>query len=406
MTGVEQLWATTRLIAAREIRQRLRGRAFRVATAVVVLGVAAAIIIPTIVGTKSPSPRQVGVVGPLSTAQRAAIATAAHDVGLAARLHSSATRSAAVQELQSGRFDLVIVDGRSVLVDKTIAADDTSGTAILAHAIAGALGTQAAIARARLTPGQLAALRGARPVPITALHPAPTAKPVDQAAATVALIVLFILLSQYLTWTLIGVMEEKSNRVVEVLLATVRPVQLLTGKLAGIAATVFLQAGLIVAVALGCAASVGSDVLHGSSPLVLGSTLLWLFLGYAFLSWVYAAAGSLVERQDQVQSLAVPLIIPIVVGYVTAISAISAKQASGFLDALAYLPPTAPFAMPALVALHEVSWWQFALSGLVSVAGTIAMARLAATIYRRAVLRTGGRVRLREVLGRGRSVAT
>jgi ABC-2 type transport system permease protein len=215
----------------------------------------------------------------------------------------------------------------------------------------------------------------------------------------VGIIVLFILLSQYLTWTLVGVMEEKSNRVVEVLLAAVRPVQLLAGKLIGIGATVFVQAALIAAVALGLSAAVGADTLHSPSPQLLGSTLVWLFLGYAFLSWVYAAAGSLVERQDQVQSLAVPLVIPLVVGYVVAISAVASGQASTFLDVLAYLPPTAPFAMPALVALHAVSWWQFLLSVVITLAATVVTARIAATVYRRAVLRTGGRVRLREVLG-------
>jgi ABC-2 type transport system permease protein len=270
----------------------------------------------------------------------------------------------------------------------------------LARAFASALGTQAAITRAGLTPRQVATLYAARPVPITGLHRhPPTAKHSNQAASAVALIVLFILLSQYLTWTLLGVMEEKSNRVVEVLLATLRPIQLLTGKLIGIATTVFAQAALVVVVALGAAAAVGSDVLHGASALVLGSTVLWLLVGYAFLSWVYAAAGSMVERQDQVQSLAIPLVVPLVVGYVSAISAVSSGHTSTFLEVLAYLPPTAPFGMSALVALGAVTWWQFTLSVVITLAATVATARLAATVYRRAVLRTGSRVRLREVIG-------
>ena len=388
------------IVAAREARQRLRGRAFRVATVLVVLGVAAAIVIPKVVGSSSaPAPQRVGVVGTLTKAQDAAIARAAHAAGIAATFRRIADRRDAERAVQAGQVDLVLDHGSSLLVAKSITADDTSDTANLARAVASALGVQAAIAKAGLTGQQVRDLYAARPVPIEALHHRRAGAPVNQAAATVGIIVLFILLSQYLTWTLVGVMEEKSNRVVEVLLAAVRPVQLLAGKLIGIGATVFVQAALIAAVALGLSAAVGADALHSPSPQLLGSTLVWLFLGYAFLSWVYAAAGSLVERQDQVQSLAVPLVIPLVVGYVVAISAVASGQASTFLDVLAYLPPTAPFAMPALVALHAVSWWQFLLSVVITLAATVVTARIAATVYRRAVLRTGGRVRLREVLG-------
>jgi ABC-2 type transport system permease protein len=65
---------------------------------------------------------------------------------------------------------------------------------------------------------------------------------------------------------------------------------------------------------------------------------------------------------------------------------------------LAYLPPTAPFEMTAMVGIGAVRWWQFLLSAVISLASTVVVARLAATVYRRAILRTGKRVRLREVL--------
>ena len=124
------------------------------------------------------------------------------------------------------------------------------------------------------------------------------------------------MLTQYNTWILIGVMQEKSSRVVEVLLATVRPIQLLGGKVLGIGLVALGQATLIVGFALIVGTAVGSDLLHGTAPLVLACELLWLVLGYAFYCWVYAAAGSTAERQDQVQTLALPLSIPILVGYI------------------------------------------------------------------------------------------
>jgi ABC-2 type transport system permease protein len=105
-----------------------------------------------------------------------------------------------------------------------------------------------------------------------------------------------------------------------------------------------------------------------------------------------------VERQDQVQGLAIPLALPIIASYVISITVLSAgNPPPTYFQVLAYLPPTAPFAMTALVGLDAVTWWQFTLSALLTVATTIAVATLAAAVYRRAILRTGRRVRLREI---------
>jgi ABC-2 type transport system permease protein len=195
-------------------------------------------------------------------------------------------------------------------------------------------------------------------------------------------------------------MEEKSSRVIEVLLAALRPIQLLTGKVLGIGLVAFAQASVIVVFALLLAEGVGSALLHGTAPLVLVSTLAWLVLGYAFYCWVYAAAGSLAERQDQVQSLAFPLSIPIIFGYIMALTTASSGSASTFFKVLAYLPPTAPFAMPVLVGFGTVTWWEFLASAAISIVCTIGVARLATSIYRRAILRTGGRVQLRDIFSR------
>ena len=161
------------------------------------------------------------------------------------------------------------------------------------------------------------------------------------------------------------------------------------------------QAALIVAFTLGLAAAVGSNLLHGTAPVVLVSTLVWLVLGYAFYCWVYAAAGSMAERQEQAQSLAFPLSLPIIFGYIMALTAASSGSPSTLFEVLAYLPPTAPFAMPVLVGLGRVTWWQFGASAALSVACTVGVAKVATSVYRRAILRTGRRVRLREVFSGG-----
>jgi len=213
-------------------------------------------------------------------------------------------------------------------------------------------------------------------------------------------VLIFIMLSQYNGWILMGVMEEKASRVIEVLLSAVRPIQLLTGKVIGIGLAALTQALVVVAFAIGVSKVVGSSFLSGTAPLVIMSTLVWLVLGYSFYCWLYAAAGSMVERQDQVQGLVLPLSLPMIFGYIMALTGASSGTPSMLLKVLAYIPPTAPFAMPVLVGFSAVTWWEFLTSVMISIVCTVAVARFASTIYRRAILRTGGRVRFREVFAR------
>ncbi len=391
------------LVATREIQQRLRGRIFRVATIVMLVVIAAAIVIPTLGGNGNDHTK-VGITGPLTSADRSAIVAVGKQTDTTVEIVSEPTAATARDDVRSGNVDLAVIDGREVIVDRALTTSDDSTTAQTARALALVLGEQRAFAAAKLSPAQQATLAGSGPVTIAGLKPA-KGSDADQGTAVIGLILLFVMLSQYGTWTLMGVMEEKASRVVEVLLAALRPNQLLGGKVLGIGALVFGQATILVGFALGLGAAVGSDVLNGTAPVVVVSVLCWLFLGYAFYSWVFAAAGSTVERQDQVQAIAFPITIPLLIGYVSSITAVSSDHASLYVTVLAYLPPTAPFAMPVLVSLHAASWWQFTLSALITVGSTVLLARFASAIYRRAVLRTGGRVKLRDVVGGSRTQA-
>ena len=301
--------------------------------------------------------------------------------------------------LVSGKIDLAIVKGDRVLLNLPASSDSSPADPGLVQSVAAYLGVLKAYRQAGLTPAQAEQVDGSKPVPVEALRAG--SKRATNTTSVVGLVLLFIMLSQYNTWILMGVMQEKSSRVVEVLLATLRPIQLLGGKVLGIGLVALGQATLVVGFALVVATAVGSNLLHGTAPLVLVCQLLWLILGYAFYCWVYAAAGSTAERQDQVQTLVLPLSIPILVGYVFSITVASSGSPDLLFKVLAYLPPTAPFCMPVLVGLSRATWWEFTISVLITIAGTAGMAIFAARIYRRAVLRTGGRVKIRELLAGG-----
>ena len=390
------LLGDTGLVAGREIRERLRGRLFWAVTVILFGVVTAVVIIPTLHARATTSQR-VGVVAgsaPLETELR----DLARSAGLSVELVNEPGPSQARAALGAGQLDMVVDGTGKILVNQPISASDTSAGARYVQAVSVALGAQDAFARAGLTPQQAATVARAKPVPVESLQPGKKSRTTAEATALLGVILIFVVLTQYLTWTLMGVMEEKASRVVEVLLATVRPIQLLAGKVIGIGAVALAQAVALVAFALALAEVVGSSLVHGAAPLVVAATLAWMVLGYAFYSWVYAAAGSLAERQDQVQSMALPLSAPLIFGYIVSLIGVSSGNASLLVKVLAYLPPTAPFAMPTLVGFGEATWWQFLLSVVLTLACTLIVALAAARVYRTAVLQTGGRVRLRELL--------
>jgi ABC-2 type transport system permease protein len=394
LVAARGVFGYTGLVAAREVHERFRGRLFKVVTLILLLVVAAAIVIPTLRSGKS-GPANVGVVGSLGAPQRAAAVAAAKRVGVRVRFVDEPGLARARSDLRAGRVAAVIDDDRSVLVATPLTGKSKSTQAVVS--VASALGVDRAFSAAGLSPSQTALIAHAKALPIESLAAAPT-NGAAKSTAVIGVILVFIMLTQYLTWTLMGVMEEKQNRVVEVLLAAVAPLKLLAGKVLGIGTVAMAQAGLVVAFALVLADAVGSDLLKGAAPVVVVVTLVWLVLGYAFYSWVYAAAGSMAERQDQVQSLALPLSTPIIFGYIIALVSAESGSPSVLVKVLAYVPPTAPFAVPVLAASGQEAWWAYLLSALVMVVSTVGVARLAASVYRRAVLRTGRRVKLRELL--------
>ncbi len=392
--GNLKLFGDIGLIAGREIRERFRSRMFRLISALLVVLVCAAVILP---GTQSQSTSErVGVVAGSPTLATELQAVARH-LHLTVTIHSEADMAQAREDLASGKIDLVLEGTSRIIVRSALSATDTSPAAAFVRDIATLLGEQHAYAAAHLTPDQMHALAQATPLPITSLTTKKGITTTGEATALIGVVLIFIVLGQYLSWTLMGVMEEKSSRVVEVLLATVRPLQLLAGKVIGIGFVALTQALSLVVVALAVSALTGSKVLSGSAPVVILVTLLWLILGYAFYSWVYAAAGSLAERQDQVQSLVLPLSAPLIFGYIVSLVGVSTGSPSLLVTILAYIPPTAPFAMTTLVGFGEVTWWQVLISVILSLISTVLVAILAARIYRAAVLRTGGRVRLRSL---------
>lgn len=381
----------TAIVAQREIRQRGRSRAFAVSTIVLLLVVGAGVTIPAILAHHA-KPQQVGIVGGPAAALTEIVREAGHLTGTGVTVVPEPSPAAAEAALRSGRLDVVLVDNTEVLVKQVSLAGGSGGG--LPSAIADVAGLSKLLGQ--LPPG--ASARGVT-LPVRGLTP-PSASLSRRLTGLFTVVLVWVLISAYGSQIAMGVGEEKSNRIVEVILASVRPLQLLVGKVTGIGILALVQAALMVATFLGLGAAVGSSLVHGAAPGIVITGAVFLVLGYAFYCTAFAAAGSLVSRQSDVGTVILPVQIPLIIAYTLSYTVIYANGASTFYRVLGFLPPTAPVAMPVLFAAGDVPAWQAAISAVLVAAGTAWMARIAARIYGRSILRTGSRVRLRQVLGR------
>ena len=148
---------------------------------------------------------------------------------------------------------------------------------------------------------------------------------------------------------------------------------------------------------VGVAAATGTLDVDGTLLSAVGLALLWFVLGYAFYAALYAVAGALVPRQEELQSSTTPLTMLILVSFFAGF-AVNADPDGVLAHVCAFIPFTAPITMPGRIMLGEVPAWEIAASVAVMIASTALLIPLAARIYSAVVLRTGSAVKLSEAL--------
>ncbi|MDQ3570367.1 MAG: ABC transporter permease [Actinomycetota bacterium] len=393
MSGADRM----RLVAAREIRERVRARSFQITTVLMAVGVAAVIIVPNL-ADEGPDTVRVGEIGTPTPARREALLAAGRLAGVQVALVSVPDPGAAERGLRAEELDLALLartetEGPELLVNKR--PEPESGLGRLVDAVSQALGVQSGLERAGLTPEAAAAALDAPPLPLRSLEPPrPDRQRQAGALSFIVAIVLYLMLLQYGAWTLYGVVEEKSSRVVEVILAAVRPTQLLVGKVLGIGVVALGQGLVLAGTALVTGMAVGLDRLPEGTPVTIAVTLMWFMLGFSLYSFAFATVGSLASRQEDAQNASFPLTAIMTLGYFVGVGEASSPDAL-LARVLSFLPPTAPFVMPARAA-SGVAPWEVPLAVALSVSGIVLTARLAGFVYTRAVLRGGARLKLRQ----------
>jgi ABC-2 type transport system permease protein len=299
--------------------------------------------------------------------------------------------------LRGKDVDAVLVAGQEIIVNQVPLGGVSGSVATLAQLA----GLSKLI---QTVPGAAAAVAHGVTLPVRGLE-APSTPLSSRLTGLFTVIIIWVLISAYGSQIALGIGEEKSSRVVEVLLSAVRPVQLLIGKVLGIGLLALGQAAGLVIVFVVAGFASGSSLVHGATLGVVIAGGVFVVLGYAFYCTAFAAAGSLVSRQSDVNSTILPVQLPLILTYALSFTVIYANGANTFYHVLGFLPPTAPIAMTVLYAAGDVPAWQVIVSAVICAAGTVWMARLAVRIYTNSILRSGPRIKISQAIRESRTTA-
>jgi len=383
-------WQCTRLVAERALFENLRSRSFKVVTGLLLLLSIAAVTIPQILGNE-PTTYTLATTGTAPTEMVAALDAAGRSAKFTVKYVSRNDSESVRKAVRDGDATVGLAGG-------TLYTSTTAGgtfPVVVAQAAVG-LQTSRLLAKAGLSPQQVADLKSVRP---------PTQVTVGRvdnegrAGAGFAVgVILYLALTFAGTAIATTVAMEKCTRISEVLIAILRPSQVLVGTVLAIGTVTLLQL-LVLAAPLAVAVRVTDSI--GLPPVAAGDITLgvaWFLLGFMLYAFLFAATGALVNKITEVNSAIMPVTMILLVGYVLAVTVVMADPGSGWSIATSMFPLSAPLAMPIRWTSGTVPIYQLLLAMALTAATAVLMIWVASSIYRRALLITSRRVKLLEVM--------
>ncbi|MCB2174522.1 MAG: ABC transporter permease [Actinomycetales bacterium] len=409
MNGAMSAWGAIRVIAGREVSVKLRDRAFIGSTVFMLVLVTAATLIPVLIQQRVPSIR-VAVQG----------AAAADVVDLATQLGHDAQDSGTALPPALAVFgegglpaaDLTSVEvepGRDVqqlVRDGDVAAAvvgevPTGLTVIAAQSVPSELDVLLRAASSELQIQQAAADAGLSADQVTALtSPVMPSTQLLEARPTGAvppeLLVLVFAFLFYLSVLTFGmsiaqsVVEEKQSRVIELLVAALPVRWLLAGKVLGNTVMALGQIVVILGAGLAGATVAGQGEVVRQVLGASGWFVAFFLLGFVMLACLWAVAGSLASRIEDLQATTVVMQVLVIVPFFAALFTMDSGPVQRVLS---YVPFTAPLLMPARVVLGNAAPWEPVVSALVVLATGVAFVLIGARLYEGSLLHTSSRLK-------------
>lgn len=398
MTSFERI----RLVAMREIRERGKSKAYIISTIFTLVILGGAIVVPGLLGG-GPSTHEVGLVGDggdeiVTTAAELAEQEADEDeepdTFETSRFDTIEEAEAA---LDGDEVDVVLVDTSEIVIAGFGGFGGPGGGGVtgLLQQAASTLRVQELVSENESAAEVISILSSE---PLTTRDVGGSDEENAGLRGVIAfggLVLMYFAVLTYGTWMLSGVTEEKTNRVVEILLSTLKPWEIFAGKLTGIGMLGLGQMVMLVTVGLIGIQIQGSvevpDLPIDSVVALIG----WFILGFLLYATLFGAAGSLVSRMEDAQNAAAPLSILAVVGYIFSFVALN-DPTTLWAQVGTYFPFTAPYVAPIRLALQEIAWWEMTIAVAVTIATLVVLIGLAGRVYAGGLLRFGSRVKWME----------
>lgn len=387
-------WRQVALLAKREFTERVKSKPFLITMSILVVGILAVGPIVNLLSGDEDEATMIGLAGPEPPGIEQALQEQAGAFEMTIEIERLGDAASAEQALTDGVVAVALVDGTEIVFH-------TDVSSRLSALVRGALTTavkSATLTELGLSEAEVGAIFQPVPVEVVTLEVDDPEEEAKRVAAFAGTIVLYISILMFGQFVAMGTVEEKQNRVVEVILARVRPWQILVGKVIGIGLLGLLQLLVLAGAAYLSAqlAGLGADIDLASIGLpIIAGVVFWFILGYAFYAFLYAAVGSTVSRQEDLQGammLPIALILP---GYFIALFA--AENPDGVVPVIAsMMPPWAPFVMPVRIADGAALPWEIAVAVIGTAAAVVALVWIGSRVYAGALLRTGGRIKIRE----------
>lgn len=377
-------------VARRELVERSRSRVMRIWILVMVVVSAGGAVAVVKLSGHTPTDA-VGIVGTWSPRLETAVRLQERAVGRNVRFRAYATAAAASRAVRNGSVAVALIGPNRVAVQ-------TAGAHPAVGAVRAALAGQAVLDRLRragLTEAQVTRAITPPTLAVDVLEPGARAAERDKGLLAVGLIALLMVLVFYGQAVAQGVTEEKSTRVVELLLTTVSPRRLLTGKIVGIGLLGLAQLLLAGGTALLAAKAAGGARIPATAPETVVLVVVWFVLGYVFYSVAFAAAGALVSRQEDLQTAMLPINILLLGAFYFSVIVANASPNGLAARIAAFIPPLAPLVVPTRMVIGDMGAVGFITAIVIDLVATVALVALAARVYERAILHTGAPLSLR-----------
>lgn len=394
MNSLQAVW----LVARREIRERGKSKGYIISTFLTIILVGGAIALPALL-EGGPDTNEVAVVGEggeelVTTADDISVQEAGEQDPDRYESRTFDDLAAAEAALEEGEVEAVVVGGEELVIGRSGAFGGPGIERLLQQAAA----TQRVQQLMAENQGAAEILEILSSQPLETRRLGGVDEDEEALRGMVAfggLILMYIAILSYGSWMLSGVTEEKTNRVVEVLLSSLRPWHILGGKLIGIGMLGLGQLMVLVTVGLvGIRLSGAVDI--PAVPVDSAVALVgWFILGFLLYAIIYGAAGSLVSRMEDAQNAAAPLTIVALVGYLFSFAALNDPEGTVAIVGT-YIPFTAPYVAPIRLAIGDIAVWEMALAVVITVITIGLLVRLAGRVYAGGLLRFGGRVKWTE----------